>query len=222
LSADGRATPISEVGDGASRNEVSPGDTARAETVLPLPAAELAAFVADVERLWRLNPHLEIRDWQPRVDGFSYAAHDELGDRSVEAWATVDDPREIHDRLLLRYASGLRQATEILVEPVADGAGQARLVIIDHYPRIDDPQDPRLAEVDRTLVPWVGAIRRHLLARRSWGRLPLISPLWRWWNEHFLLHMAPRNRRIVRLLVWISVLEFAVFVAAVAVLRLAS
>jgi hypothetical protein len=222
LSADGSATPISEVGAGAARNEVSPGDTARAETLVPLPAAELVAFVADVERLWRLNPHLDIRDWQPREDGFNYVAHDEIGDCQREAQITfspgpdaVARSGESCSRMLLRYAGSLRQATEILVEPAPEGT---RLILIDHYPRIEDPQDPRLAEVDRTLVPWVGEIRRHLLARRRWGWLPG----WRWWNEHFLLHMAPRSRRIVRLLVWISVLEFAVFVAAVAVLRLAS
>ena len=37
-----------------------------------------------------------------------------------------------------------------------------------------------------------------------------------------MLRMAPRSRRIVRLLVWISLLEFLVFLGAVAVLRLAS
>ena len=195
---------------------VAEGDSARAETTLPLPAAEVTAFVRDVERLWRLNPHLDIRDWQPREDGFDCAAHDELGGRDVALAAAVEGGG---GRLTVRYAGGLRQATEILIEPVADGA---RLVITDHYPRIEDPQDPRLAEVDRTLVPWVAAIRRHLLARTRWGRLPLISPLWRWWNEHFLLHMAPRSRRIVRLLVWISLLEFLVFLGAVVVLRLAS
>ncbi|RLJ68043.1 hypothetical protein [Sulfurisoma sediminicola] len=192
--------------------EVPAGDSARAETVLPLSVAELADFVRDAERLWRLNPHLDIRDWRPREDGFAYAAHDELGGRDVEAWVTVGGD---NGRLTLRYATGLRQATEIIVEAAADGA---HLIVIDHYPRIEDPQDPRLAEVDRTLVPWVAAIRRHLLARRRWRWLPG----WRWWNERFLLHMAPRSRRIVRLLVWISVLEFLVFLGAVAVLRLAS
>jgi hypothetical protein len=197
---------------GDAPQEVPPGDSARAETVLPLPPAELAEFVRDLERLWRLNPHLDIRDWQPREDGFACAAHDELADRDVESWVTANGD---DSRLTLRYATGLRQATEIVVETVAVGS---RLIVIDHYPRIEDPQDPRLAEVDRTLVPWVAAIRRHLLARRRWGWLPG----WRWWNEHFLLHMAPRNRRIVRLLVWISLLEFLVFLGAVVVLRLAS
>jgi len=192
------------------------GDSAHAETTLPLPAADLADFVRDVERLWRLNPHLEIRDWQPREDGFSYAAHDERDGRPIAAWVTVDTVRDGPGcHLILTYAAGLRQSTEISVHPVAEGA---HLVVIDHYPHIEDPQDPRLAEVDRTLVPWVAAIRRHLLARRRWSWLPG----WHWWNEHFLLHMAPRSRRIVRLLVWISVLEFAVFLGAITVLRLAS
>lgn len=208
-----RATPLAgDAPQEAPSGGTPTGDSARAETTLPLPVADVAGFVRDLERLWRLNPHLDIRDWQPRADGFACAAHDELGDREAALAATVGSG---DGRLIVRYASGLRQATEILVEPVADGA---RLVITDHYPRIDDPQDPRLVEVDRTLVSWVAAIRRHLLARRRWGWLPG----WRWWNEHFMLRMTPRSRRIVRLLVWISVLEFAVFLGAVAVLRLAS
>lgn len=204
-------TPASpEAGD--APREASLGDSARAETTLPLPAAELIDFVHDVERMWRLNPHRDIRDWQPREDGFGYVAHDELAGRDVAAAATID---RSHGRLTVRYASGLRLATEIAVEGVADGA---RLIVTDRYPRIEDPQDPRLVEVDRSLVPWVAAIRRHLLARRRWSWLPG----WRWWNEDFMLHMAPRSRRIVRLIVWISALEFAVFLGAVAVLRVAS
>lgn len=212
MSAVDCAASLAKVGAGDTPQEVTAGDAARAETLLPLPAAEVAGFVRATERLWRLNPHLEIRAWLPRENGFSCTAHDELGDRTFETDATVETTAE---RLLLHYAAGLRQSTEIRVEAAPDGS---RLIITDHYPRIEDAQDPRLVEVDRTLVPWVAAIRRHLLARRRWGWLPG----WRWWHERFMLRMAPRSRRIVRLLVWISVLEFAVFLGAVAVLRLAS
>jgi len=192
------------------------GDTARAETALPLPAADVAAFVRDIERLWRLNPHLEIITWQASGREIRLVAHNELNDRRLDTRFSVDAAgAEPGCRLTLRYADGLRQATEILVEP---GPGGARLVVTDRYPRIDDPQDPRLVDVDRSLVPWVAAIRRHVLKRRRWGWLPG----WRWWNERFLPGMAPRSRRIVRLLVWISLLEFLVFLGAVLVLRLSS
>ena len=42
-------------------------DQARAETELPLPPAELATFLTDSERLFRLNPHLEIERWEARL-----------------------------------------------------------------------------------------------------------------------------------------------------------
>jgi hypothetical protein len=118
--------------------------------------------------------------------------------------------------LVLRYDAGLKQETELVVAPAEEGA---RLVVIERYPRIEDPQDPRVAEVDKSLVPWVAAIRCHLLARRRWSRLPLVFPLWHWWAERFMLSMVPRSRRIVRLLIWTTVIEFAVFLGLVLALR---
>jgi hypothetical protein len=190
------------------------GDSARAETELPLPPDELFGFVRDVERLLRLNPQLAIARWTPAEWGFRVTAHNESNDRAVDVGVLVDI--DAATRIInFRYDAGLKQGTRLSVEPAPLGA---RLVVVEDYPRIEDPADPRVAEVDKSLVPWVAAIRRHLLARRRWGRLPG----WRWWNESFMLRMAPRSRRIVRLLLWISLLEFLVFLGAVAVLRLAS
>ena len=112
---------------------------------------------------------------------------------------------------MLGYGSGLKQATTLTVEG-GDGHG-CRLVVTEHYPVIENAQDPRVAEVDRSLIPWVKAIRRHLLGRQRWGWLPG----WRWWHERFLPGMAPRQRRIVRMIVWISVLEFVVFLFVAAI-----
>lgn len=214
MSAADRAAPLEKVGPGGTAT----GDSAHAETTLPLPADAAFDFLRDVERLFRLNPQLAIAQWTPAEWGFRCAGHNESNDRPFDLGVQVDVDAAART-LTFRYDAGLKQATHIAVEPAADGA---RLVVTEHYPRIDDANDPRVAEVDKSLVPWVAALRRHLLARKRWGRLPLVSPLWRWWNEHFLLHMAPRSRRIVRLLVWISAIEFVVFAGAVAVLRLAS
>jgi len=189
-------------------------DCARAETEIPLSPASLFDFLRASERLFRLNPHLEIEAWQPVPGGFRFAAQNESNGRHIETTVTTETAAA-KDRLVLRYADGLKQDTTLVVEPAAAGA---RLVVTEHYPRIDDPQDPRVADVDRSLVPWVAALRRHLIGSKRWGWLPG----WHWWNERFLLGMPPRSRRIVRLIVWISVLEFAVFLAAVVVLRLAS
>ncbi|MFH1870522.1 MAG: SRPBCC family protein [Pseudomonadota bacterium] len=185
-------------------------DQVRAETWLPLAPAVLFEFLADIERLLRLNPHLAVETCQPLPDGVRFAAQNETSGRRIETLVRVET-RQSTRTVVLSYASGLKQATTLMVE-AADGDG-CRLVVTEHYPVITDAQDPRVAEVDRSLGPWVDAIRRHLLGRRRWGRLPG----WRWWHERFLPGIAPRQRRIVRMIVWVSVLEFVVFVFVAAI-----
>lgn len=210
MSAADRFEGVGKVGPGGTAAD---GDSAIAETTLPFPIAEVREFLRDIPRLVRLNPLLAIERWVPAERGFRIAGRNESNERAFDSGVLIE---MAGDDLVLRYDTGLKQMTRIVAEPAGGGT---RLVVTEHYPCIEDPQDPRVAEVDRSLVPWVAAIRRHLLARRRWGRLPLISPLWLWWQERFMLSMLPRNRRIVRLLVWTSVIEFAVFLGMVAVLR---
>ncbi len=185
-------------------------DQVRAETLLPLAAAAAFEFVADIERLLRLNPHLAVETWQPMPDGVRFAAQNETSGLRIETMVRVETTQSART-VVLSYAAGLKQATTLAVEAAEDGG--CRLVITEHYPIIMDAQDPRVAEVDRSLVPWIDAIHRHLLGRRRWGRLPG----WRWWHESFLPGMAPRQRRIVRMIVWVGVLEFVVFVFVAAI-----
>lgn len=191
---------------------LAPGeDAARAQTELPLPPAVLLEFLADAERLWRLNPLLEIAAWQARSDGCAAAGTNESNGLPF-AW-TARRTALPGRGFRLDYAAGLKRSTEFVVEPAPAGV---LLTVTERYEPLADAADPRAREADRSLVPWVAALRRHLLARRRWSRLPG----WFWWSERFLPSMPPRQRRIVRLLVWTSALEFAVFAAAVAVLRL--
>ena len=185
-------------------------DQVRAETRLPLAAEAVFEFVADIERLLHLNPHLAIETWQPAPDGVRFAAQNETSGRRSETTIRIETT-PARRSIVLTYADGLKQATTLAVE-AAEGGG-CRLVVTEHYPIIMDAQDPRVADVDRSLVPWVDAIRRHLLGRRRWGRLPG----WRWWHESFMPGMAPRQRRIVRMIVWVGVLEFVVFVFVAAI-----
>jgi hypothetical protein len=167
-------------------------------------------FLDDVERLFRLNPQLAIERWEPAAGGFRLVGQNESNGRSIDTIVRIDKSA---GSLALRYAGGLKRATRFVAEPVPEGT---RLVVTEYYPRLDDARDPRVAEVDRSLVPWVAAIRRHLRARVRWGWLPG----WRWWNERLLPGMAPRQRRIVRLIIWASAVEFAIFLGLVVVWRL--
>ena len=185
-------------------------DLARAETQVPIDADAMFEFVSDIERLLRLNPHLDIETWQRIPDGMRLTAQNETTGRRIETAVRVETTRATRS-IVLSYADGLKRATTLAVES-GDSHG-CRLVVTEHYPAIEDAQDPRVAEVDRSLIPWVNAIRRHLLERKRWGWLPG----WRWWHEGFMAGMAPRQRRIVRMIIWISVLEFVVFLFVAAI-----
>ncbi len=160
----------------------------------------------------RLNPHLEIETWQSLPGGFRLAALNEMNGHRVDTTARIERTPESRS-VAIRYETGLKRATTIMVETDPAGAG-SRLIVLEDYPVIEDAQDSRLVEVDRSLVPWVAAIRRHLLAKVRWGRVPG----WLWWAERFLPGMPPRQRRIVRMIVWASVFEFVIFLMLIAVL----
>lgn len=173
---------------------------------LPQPAQEIAEYVRDVERLLRLNPYLEIRRFATVTGGFELDAVNEMNGLAVSQRLTFRETGPW--AFALDYSSGLKQATEVEVEP--QGAG-ARLRIRETYrPPADDAE---LAQVDRSLTPWGESVRRHFLGLARWGRIPL----YRWWRERAWLAMKPRERRIVRLLAWITALEFAFFLLVLAV-----
>ncbi|MEK7737125.1 MAG: hypothetical protein AAB319_05145, partial [Pseudomonadota bacterium] len=186
-------------------------NAAWATAQIPLPAQELLAFLADIERLFRLNPHLEISDWLAQPDSRSYRMHalNETNDVRSEIGWRVEAVRENtlwgkNSGYRLVYDRGLKQSTEFRIEA---NAGGSLLTITEHYHPVQDETDERLKEVDRSLVPWAAALRHHLRGMARFGALPG----YRWWTERFRLGMTPRQRRIVRMIVWVSVLEFVVF-----------
>jgi hypothetical protein len=156
---------------------VAQEDSARAETEIPLDADAVFKFVSDIEHLLRLNPHLEIETWQRIPEGMRFVAMNETTGRRIETAVRVEMTPATRS-IVLTYAEGLKRATTLAVE---SGDGQVcRLVVTEHYPVIEDAQDPRVADVDRSLMP-------------------------------------PRQRRIVRMIIWVSLAEFVVFLAVAAI-----
>ena len=109
----------------------------------------------------------------------------------------------------LNYDSGLKRSTRVRV---LEAAGSAALEIREQYaPPGDGPL--ALREVDRSLTPWAASIRGYLVRRDRWGWVPG----YRVWSGGFWLRMTPRERRITRIMVWIAVLEFVVFLFVFAI-----
>lgn len=195
---------------------VSSQDAAWVNVETPLTPAQLFEFITDAERLFRLNPYLEIHAWQSAQRSVTEGGRihlkylNEVNGVARELDVTVSDFKP-GVGYTLNYSEGLKRATEIKVEARGQGA---ELLIKDWYHAVEEKPDEtpqekeaRLAEADRSLTPWGVAIRQHLLSLARWNWLPFYRPM----RERFWYTMAPRNRRISRLIIWITALEFFAF-----------
>lgn len=185
-----------------------PADSENAAWVdieLPLAPQQALDYARNIERFLRLNPHLEISRFEREAeDRYRLEGLNEMNGLAVSARLTFRE--EGADGFRLDYDSGLKLATQVTATAHAAGA---LLTIRESYRQPEREAD--LVQVDRSLTPWGMSIRRHVLGLARWGRLPL----YRWWRERIWLGMRPRERRVTRLIVWATLIEFAVFVAAV-------
>lgn len=185
-------------------------DAAWASLSLPLAPQALQAMMGNVEVLLRVNPCLEFDHLARLPDGrLQLAGRNESNQQAFAATAdhvARDDGRGFS----LRYDAGIKRETRFEIAP--DAAGSL-LTITETYAAPPAAGEARLAEVDRSLVPWAAALRAHLLRQSRWGKLPGYILL----VEHFWLEMPPRQRRIARMIIWTTLLEFLVFLAVLAI-----
>lgn len=185
-----------------------PADTENAAWVnieLPFSPQLALDYVRNVERFLRLNPHLDIASFEREADGrYRLEGLNEMNGLAVSCGLTLQDAGA--DGFRLDYDSGLKLATEVTAAAHAAGA---LLTIRESYRQPENDAD--LAQIDRSLTPWGMAVRRHVLGLARWSWLPG----YRRWREHIWLGMKPRERRVTRLIVLTSLIEFVVFAAAV-------
>jgi len=170
----------------------------------PLGLEELRCFCGDVERLYRINPYLEIQAWQPLAVGGFLVTWRNL---SNEQAATLELRREPESEYAfsVAYSEGIKRRTRFSLEPAPGGS---RHVITDDYASLSEEERAnRIAEVDKSLNAWGWALHAYLRREHRWGS----NPLWRWAMRRFWLPMRPAARRIAMLIVLASLAEFAFF-----------
>lgn len=178
-----------------------------------LSEAELRDFIADVDRLWRINPLLDRIKVTPQAGGRGrLEAHNLANGRDVDVGFNV---RVVPGGIDVDYADGLKTRTSLRIEPGAKGA---RLVVREEYAGAvpDEERKARLGEVDTSLNAWGRGVSDYL---RHWKRWSWLAP-WRWYMRRAWLPMSPSGRRIVFLLWAISVVETVSIIALGAVLAL--
>lgn len=175
---------------------------------IPVPPAELFVFLQNIERLFRLNPYLDIKQWTESEVGqrFRLQALNEMNGVHYDLDISVEG-NEPNSCLKLRYSQGLKDALDITLQAGAD-PDKTILTLRERYHQpTAEQQEQQLKEVDHSLIPWGQAIRLYVRGLRRW------SWFWpyRWYREKFWLGMRPTHRRISRMIIWITVIEFVVF-----------
>jgi len=187
-------------------------DAAWVRVDTPLPASELRAFCEDVERLLRINPMLEFSAFERRGDDrFHVKARNLSNQTEIDTGMSVV---RSGDGIELRYDQGLRRRTVLRVDPAPGADGGATLVIADDYSGWSESERrERAAEVDHSLVQWGHYLREYLLLWRRWSWL---AP-WRWYMRRVWQPMTASSRRIVYMLLWITLAEILGVIIVVAI-----
>ncbi|MEO8330814.1 MAG: hypothetical protein ABI479_00140 [Gallionella sp.] len=194
-------------------------DSAWISVELPLSQRDAYAFIQQTELLFRLNPYLAIKTWQDGAPGRIYPgkkihldALNEMNGMQQPVNISVTDVQP-DKSYTLSYDRGLKQATAFTVESITPNT--CRLTVKERYPAEISvaEREARLNEVDKSLVPWGAAILGYFKRSKRWGWLPLYSRF----QDSFWFGMVPRHRRIARMLIWITVLEFAVFLFVIVI-----
>ena len=187
-------------------------NTAWVSIEIPVSPGKLFAFLQNTERLFRLNPYLDIHQWEALAGGkqFHLKALNEMNGVTYDLAITLESTQP-GASILLGYSKGLKRALEITLRPGVGGAaesGGSILTLREHYHEpAGENQVEQLKEVDHGLTHWAASIRQYLL---GWERWSWFWP-YRWYKGRFWLSMRPTHRRISRLLIWVTVLEFVVF-----------
>jgi hypothetical protein len=176
----------------------------------PLTMEALREFCRDVERLYRINPCLEIASWRRIGDDTFHVAWRNTSNQQ-DAALDLRIERESADGFEVAYSQGLKRSTRFALAPAAGGS---RLTITDDYSGVpEEERARRVAEVDRSLGAWGGALRTHLRRELRWGR----KAVYRWTMRRVWIPMKPSARRITTLLVLVTAAELLIvlFVALI-------
>lgn len=176
-----------------------------------LSPADLAHFLDNVERLFRINPLLEFTAFETTGKDAGRLAGRNLS--NGRAFATDVEILRGASAVEVRYAHGLKTSTSFRAEPAAAGSC---LVVTDIYSGSEDERRARADEVDLSLTAWGRALYDYL---HVWARWRWLAP-WRWYMRRLWLPMTPSARRIVWMTWVISAVEVAALAALAAILLL--
>jgi len=178
-------------------------DAAWASTNTPLTVDALKDFCTDIERLFRINPMLEFERWDSTSDNHFVFAGRNISQAQPFDFEYELSASKLDDGVRIDYDKGIKSSTTFTIEPVPQGS---KLTVTDRYERLPPEQrGEHMSEVDKSLVAWAQYLQQYLINWQRWSRFGL----WRWYMRRVWQPMKPAGRRITYMLLWITVVEFA-------------
>ncbi|VAX13496.1 hypothetical protein MNBD_GAMMA24-743 [hydrothermal vent metagenome] len=176
-------------------------DAAWASINTPLDVENLRSFCQDIERLFRINPMLEFKKWQPLGNNRYFFSGLNISQEIPFEFEFELQVKEQADGLRIEYSQGLKASTTVKIEAAEQGS---KLTIIDYYDGLsEEERKARIGEVDKSLITWAHYLQKFILTWRRWSR---IGP-WRWYMHRIWQPMKPTARRITYMLLWITAVE---------------
>lgn len=186
-------------------------DAAWASIQTPLDPQALQVFCLDIERLFRINPYLEFKTWEQRDENQYHFSGRNLSQEPALEFELDLKVEPTPNGLIIHYAQGLKNSTTLLIEPADTGS---KLTITEDYSGSTEAErKARLQEVDKSLTHWAGDLQSFLITWHRWSRLSL----WRWYMRRIWQPLKPTGRRIVYMVIWISVVEVALIALGAAI-----
>ncbi len=183
--------------------QITTDDAAWASFKTALTVDQVVVFCRDIERLFRINPYLEIAVWRSTDTNHFHFEGRNISQEPANDFVLDLTVVEQGSQFLITYAQGIKSSTTIKIESVPEGS---QLTIIEDYSQLGEQErQQRLNEVDKSLLKWAGDLQMYLVNWRRWSRFWV----WRWYMRQIWQPLKPPSRRIVYMLLWITVVEIA-------------
>ncbi|MCW5607716.1 MAG: hypothetical protein KIT26_06575 [Nitrosomonas sp.] len=190
-------------------------DAAWAVLHTPLSVPELTQFCHDIERLFRINPMLNVRNWQNLGNNRYFFSGQNISQQTPFDFDLVLTVRQLSNGLQIEYDQGVKSRTTFIIEPASGLPGcRSRLTITDYYDAL--PENERLQQlhrVDKSILIWAYDLQRFLIHWHRWSKYRL----WRWYMQRVWQPMKPMGRRITVILLWVTAAELALVLLGAAI-----
>jgi hypothetical protein len=161
--------------------------------------------------MFRINPYLEFSQWRETGPQHYHFSGKNISQEPAFEFALDLRVEPLDDGIRVHYTQGLKSSTTFKIESAPEGS---QLTIIEDYDQLpEEERQARLHEVDRSLVKWANDLQTYLMHWRRWSRVGL----WRWYMRRVWQPLKPSARRIVYILLWITVVEIALILLGAAI-----